>query len=107
MPFIKAADDDAPSKASGHGLAISGSGPRTALVEHHPPQKLRGLMDFSVPQGGKGKEGLLEVVEKVLKFSVNTWDQGFLDKLYASTNAVGSPLSSNSQLILIDANRLE
>jgi hypothetical protein len=23
-----------------------------------------------------------------LKYSVNTWDQGFLDKLYASTNAV-------------------
>jgi glutamate decarboxylase len=57
-------------------------------VEHHPPQKLQALMDFSVPVDGKGKEGLLEVVEKVLKFSVNTWDQGFLDKLYASTNAV-------------------
>jgi glutamate decarboxylase len=57
-------------------------------VEHHPPQKLRSLMDFQLPGDGKGKKGLLEVVEKVLKFSVNTWDQGFLDKLYASTNAV-------------------
>lgn len=37
----------------------------------------------------KGKEGLLHTVEQVLKYSVNTWDQGFLDKLYASTNAVG------------------
>lgn len=25
----------------------------------------------------------------MLKYSVNTWDQGFMDKLYASTNAVG------------------
>lgn len=47
-------------------------------------------MDFHLPDGsGRGKEGLLEVVDKVLKYSVNTWDQGFLDKLYASTNAVG------------------
>lgn len=38
---------------------------------------------------GKGKEGVVDLVEKVLKYSVNTWDQGFLDKLYASTNAIG------------------
>jgi len=45
-------------------------------------------MDFKLPVEGKGKEGLLQTVEQVLKYSVNTWDQGFLDKLYASTNAV-------------------
>ena len=28
-------------------------------------------------------------LEKILQYSVNTWDQGFLDKLYASTDAVG------------------
>lgn len=47
-------------------------------------------MNFDLPGDGKGKEGLLETVEQVLKYSVNTWDQGFLDKLYASTNAVSS-----------------
>jgi hypothetical protein len=31
----------------------------------------------------------VDIVEKILRYSVNTWDQGFLDKLYASTNAVG------------------
>jgi len=45
-------------------------------------------MDIKLPGEGKGKEGLLATVEQVLKYSVNTWDQGFLDKLYASTNAV-------------------
>jgi len=30
----------------------------------------------------------MTLVETILKYSVNTWDQGFLDKLYASTNAV-------------------
>jgi len=61
------------------------------LVEYHKPEKLVKLLDFQLPDGeGKGKDGLLELVEKVLKYSVNTWDQGFLDKLYASTNAVGN-----------------
>lgn len=46
-------------------------------------------MNFDLPGDGKGKEGLLSTVEQVLKYSVNTWDQGFMDKLYASTNAVG------------------
>ncbi|KAL3426359.1 hypothetical protein PVAG01_03150 [Phlyctema vagabunda] len=89
IPFIRAADEDAVSKSSGHGLAIPGGGPRTSLVEHHKPEKLVKLMNFDLPGDARGKEGLLETVEQVLKYSVNTWDQGFLDKLYGSTNAVG------------------
>jgi glutamate decarboxylase len=67
---------------------VPGGGPRTSLVEHHRPEKLVNLMKFELPGNGKGKEGLLATVEQVLKYSVNTWDQGFLDKLYSSTNAV-------------------
>lgn len=88
IPFIRSADEDASAKPTGHGLAIPGGGPRTALVEHHKPEKLLSLMNFELPGNGKGKDGLLATVEQVLKYSVNTWDQGFLDKLYASTNAV-------------------
>ncbi|KAE8440736.1 hypothetical protein EG329_006631 [Mollisiaceae sp. DMI_Dod_QoI] len=89
VPFIKAADEDAATKPSGHGLSVPGGGPRTALVEHHKPEKLSSLMNFDLPGTGTGKEGLLATVEQVLKYSVNTWDQGFLDKLYSSTSAVG------------------
>ncbi|KAG9244121.1 glutamate decarboxylase-like protein-like protein 1 [Calycina marina] len=89
VPFIRSADEDAVQKHTGHGLAVPGGGPRTALVEHHNPAKLVDLMKLDLPGEGKGKEGLLETVEQVLRYSVNTWDQGFLDKLYASTNAVG------------------
>ncbi|KAF2000405.1 glutamate decarboxylase-like protein 1 [Amniculicola lignicola CBS 123094] len=92
IPFIRSADEDAATEHTGHGLAVPGEGPRTALVEHHPPQKLQSLLNLKVPEkieGGEGKERLLEVVKDVLKYSVNTWDQGFMDKLYASTNAVG------------------
>lgn len=67
---------------------IPGGHPRTNLVEHHKPEQLVKLMNFDLPSNGKGKGGLLQTVEQLLKYSVNTWDQGFLDKLYASTNAV-------------------
>lgn len=89
IPFIKSADEDAATKSSGHGLIVPGGGPRTSLVELHKPEKLVKLMDLDLPSKGAGKEGLLAAVQQVLKYSVNTWDQGFLDKLYASTNAVG------------------
>lgn len=59
------------------------------LVDFNKPQELAAKMKFSLPNQGQGKEGLLEVIQQVLQYSVNTWDQGFLDKLYASTNAVG------------------
>jgi glutamate/tyrosine decarboxylase-like PLP-dependent enzyme len=89
IPYIRSADQDASHKHTGHGLQVEGQGPRTALVEHHAPQKLHSLLDVQLPETGAGKDGLLDVVQKLLKYSVNTWDQGFMDKLYASTNAVG------------------
>ena len=45
-------------------------------------------MNLELPGEGTGKDGLIATIEQLLKYSVNTWDQGFLDKLYSSTNAV-------------------
>ena len=73
IPFIRSADEDAENKSSGHGLAASGGGPRTTLVEHHKPSKLVQLLNFDLPDIGKGKDGLLETVETLLQYSVNTW----------------------------------
>ena len=102
IPFIRAADQDALTKPTGHGLQVAGGGPRTVLVEHHAPKKLESILakeleidhdsgkeKDEVEGQGSGKEGLVKLVSSILKYSVNTWDQGFLDKLYASTNAVG------------------
>ncbi|KNG52653.1 PLP-dependent transferase [Stemphylium lycopersici] len=91
IPFIRSADEDAATKHNGHGLKIEGGGPRTALVEHHPPKKLESILseELEINEKKTGKDGLVKLVSSVLKYSVNTWDQGFLDKLYASTNAVG------------------
>ncbi|GME42978.1 glutamate decarboxylase [Neofusicoccum parvum] len=89
IPFIRAADEDAATKPTGRGLTVDGSSePRTVLVESHPPKKLESILNLQLPEHGVGKEGLLEVVQRILQYSVNTWDQGFMDKLYASTNAV-------------------
>lgn len=88
IPFIRSADEDAATKHTGQPLRVPGGVPRTSLLEHHKPDKLVKLMNFDLPSNGKGKDGLLQTVEQLLKYSVNTWDQGFLDKLYASTNAV-------------------
>ena len=90
-PFIEAADKDALTKKSGHGISVEGGGPRTALIEHHVPPKLEAILasDLELPDHGKGKEGVLALVQQILRYSVNTWDQGFMDKLYSTTNAVG------------------
>jgi glutamate decarboxylase len=81
IPFIRLADEK-----------ITGTNDRPkniVLVDYHPPQHLAHLLDFQLPGCGLGKEGLLDVLSRILRYSVNTWDQGFMDKLYSSTNAVG------------------
>jgi glutamate decarboxylase len=85
LPFIKAADDAAPERAAGAHAALQPS----VLVDAQTPKALVEKMAFSLPDSqGMGRDGLLDTIQKLLKYSVNTWDQGFLDKLYASTNAV-------------------
>jgi hypothetical protein len=58
--------------------------------KHLAPQKLAAELNLDLPEGeGRGEEGLMRVVRAVLRHSVNTWSPGFMDKLYASTDAVG------------------
>ncbi|KAF5014382.1 hypothetical protein F66182_14652, partial [Fusarium sp. NRRL 66182] len=89
IPYIRAADDAAPFKLQG------GSGSDTqllknVLVDARSPHDLLECFNFSLPAGhGRGKDGMLATIQAVLQFSVNTWDQGFLDKLTAATTPVG------------------
>lgn len=71
-------------------------------MEHHKPQKLVQLLDLQLPDTGTGQEGFLQSVQKILQYSVNTWTQGFLDKLYASTDAVG--VASELLLAVLNTN---
>jgi hypothetical protein len=98
VPFIRAADDAAPLKASGNSTVTTADGTtRTALVEEHKPEVLVKRLALDLSEDGKGREGLLDLVQKVLQYSVNTWDQGFMDKLYASNNAVRLLLTPYSE----------
>ncbi|KAI5462336.1 hypothetical protein BGZ63DRAFT_211197 [Mariannaea sp. PMI_226] len=88
VPFIKAADDAAADRATGSITPDEAGRIRNVLVDFHQnPRELADKMKLSLPNNGQGKDGLLTIIQKVLQYSVNTWDQGFLDKLYASTNA--------------------
>lgn len=96
ISFIRAADHDAATKPTGHGLQNADGEPKTALIEQHAPKKLESILSEELrinqnngEEKGKGKEGLISLVKSILRYSVNTWDQGFLEKLTHSTNAVG------------------
>jgi len=90
VPFVRAADLEAAVKPTGHLRPGTQSTRQNVLVDGQSPQKVLKSMKFSLPEGhGRGRQGLLDTIETVLQHSVNTWDQGFMDKLTASTNPVG------------------
>ncbi|KAH6847371.1 pyridoxal phosphate-dependent transferase [Chaetomium sp. MPI-CAGE-AT-0009] len=90
IPFVREADDAIPYRAAGELLPNAQGVVKNTLVNAQKPEDLVRELALSLPEGkGRGEEGLLETIKNVLKYSVNTWDQGFMDKLYASTNPVG------------------
>ncbi|KAK4096752.1 PLP-dependent transferase [Parathielavia hyrcaniae] len=90
IPFIRAADEAVPSRAAGELLPDAQGLVQNALVKTRNPVDLGRELALCLPKGeGLGEQGLLAAIEDVLAYSVNTWDQGFMDKLYASTNPVG------------------
>lgn len=71
-------------------LPYIASADENLVREYLSPQELADELKLDLPPGeGRGEEGLMHVVRAVLKHSVNTWSPGFMDKLYASTDAVG------------------
>ena len=88
LSFIRAADEAAPQRATGEiGMCPNGLG-HNVLVDTHKASDLVSKLSFALPDQGAGENGLLEGIEKILRCSVNTWDQGFLDKLYSSNSPV-------------------
>lgn len=103
LPSIKDADLDASSLSTGTGSLLDDG--RTPLkASNESPKELIAQIDraypsiFRLPQEGLGKDNLLDVVRMVLDNSVNTWCSGFMDKLYASTNAVRYPFLLKSSI---------
>lgn len=84
MPYVRAADQSATEKPTG---AIP-KGHRNVLVQTTAPAELAAKLKVALPAQGQGQDGLLAMIQRILEYSVNTWDQGFLDKLYASNTPV-------------------
>lgn len=78
------------------------SKPETAVGPRISPLELAKVVKLETPTKGSGKEGVYDLFETVLKNSVVTWHPGFLDKLYASTNAIG--VISDLLLSLLNTN---
>lgn len=82
-----------------------------SLGRYHDPQDLKKEFQEldNLQNGVRGDyDKLLEVIDKVLEYSVNTWNAGFLDKLYASNNPIGvisdtllSVLNTNSHVYTV------
>ena len=65
------------------------------------PLDLGKILDLNVPDKAGGRTSFEENLNKILKHSVNTWSQGFLQKLYGSTDPPGVA----SELILAFLNQ--
>ncbi|OJD15072.1 hypothetical protein AJ78_04643 [Emergomyces pasteurianus Ep9510] len=85
VAFIRSADQD----DFNFTKAGDRSTHRSALVQPMKPEELQAALNLEIPSSGQGESGLLRILDQVLQYSVNTWHQGFLDKLYSSTNAPG------------------
>ncbi|KAK8050704.1 hypothetical protein PG994_012434 [Apiospora phragmitis] len=82
VPYVRSADEAASFKATGQVSKGAGGQPQNVLVDTNKPAELIEKLEFSLPETeGRGKDGLLATIQDVLKYSVNTWDQGFLDKI--------------------------
>lgn len=90
IPFVREAD---PTFANAHiargQRLINHPLPRRDLVDH---------LALTFGNSPAGKDGALALISQLLDHSVNTWNQGFMDKLYSGTNPVGSRLGLSSSV---------
>lgn len=92
--------------------ANAGKFVQNSLGSYHEPQTLKQIFtedDHLLEDGIRGNNAeLFRHIDNVLKYSVNTWNPGFLDKLYASNNPIGvvsdillSVLNTNSHVYTV------
>lgn len=77
--------------------------PETSTVgKHLEPRELAQEIDLELPQHGLKQKGFTKDVEMLLEYSAVTWNPGFLEKLYASTNPIG--IASDMLLSILNTN---
>jgi glutamate decarboxylase len=83
IPFIRAGDNE--TEAHRRQTPV----PKSAILTPSTPRELSSQLPLALPSQPLGAAGLLSSLSSILTHSVNTFSPGFLDKLYASTNAPG------------------
>ncbi|ORX82488.1 PLP-dependent transferase [Basidiobolus meristosporus CBS 931.73] len=61
----------------------------TQVVEHLCPEELVKVFDFGLEKDGVGRDGILDTIQGMLKYSVRSWNSKFIDKLYSGTDPIG------------------
>ncbi|KAI2084357.1 Glutamate decarboxylase 2 [Ophidiomyces ophidiicola] len=89
LQYIEAADRGSRRPAQENGSRHTDDPCFADLVAPKKPHELQDILQLDFPNGGQGVDGLLQILDKIFKYSVNTWHQGFMDKLYSSPNAPG------------------
>lgn len=102
VPYVEMADE----RSSKTTVELDQSA-LNGLDELEDPALLASKLQLETPTAGTGKLGLLSAIQAVLDGSVNTWDQGFMDKLYASTNPVSTAGPGNGESHMTDVSRWE
>lgn len=81
-----------------------------SLGKYHEPEFLKTqILKEELNEGIRGNEEILaKTIDNILQYSVNTWNPGFMDKLYASNTPVGlisdillSTLNTNSHVYTV------
>jgi glutamate decarboxylase len=86
LEHVAEADTCNAARHAGHGNGTMHNAQAAALL---PPEIVSQRLGLSLAEKPQGKDGLLELMDRILRMSVNTWDQGFMHKLYSGTNPVG------------------
>lgn len=86
ISFIEAADRERDSHTKYRTINGEELSP---LVKSKSAEELRKLLKLHFPAQGVGHAGLLSQTESILKYSVNTFAPGFLDKLYSASAPPG------------------
>ncbi|KAI9299802.1 pyridoxal phosphate-dependent transferase, partial [Cunninghamella echinulata] len=79
-----------------------GQNSNTNVVNYYSPEQLFKTIDLTLPEKSAGIDDTFELIKDTLKYSVNTWNPRFMDKLYASTNPIG--VISELILAVLNAN---
>ncbi|ORX88179.1 PLP-dependent transferase [Basidiobolus meristosporus CBS 931.73] len=60
-----------------------------SVIDPHSPQELEKIFDFELTEKGVGPEGILDTIQGMLRYSVRSWNNRFIDKLYSGTDPIG------------------